>query len=78
MIVDSNDRKKFVKNLSRDSVPEGLLGLIIQFSRNSIQLVLRVARDVDALGQILFGNGLRQEFIMPHCPQKNGMVDRVI
>lgn len=22
--------------------------------------------------------GLRQEFITPHCPQQNGMVDRVI
>jgi putative transposase len=24
------------------------------------------------------GNGLRQEFITPHCPQQNGMVERLI
>ena len=24
------------------------------------------------------GYGLRQEFITPHCPQQNGMVERVI
>ena len=32
-------------------------------------------RDYTALGR---SYGLRQEFITPHCPQQNGMVDRVI
>lgn len=28
--------------------------------------------------QLLRSYGLKQEFITPHCPQQNGMVERVI
>lgn len=28
--------------------------------------------------RLVRGYGLRQEFITPHCPQQNGMVERVI
>ncbi len=54
LAVDSTDRcNTFVEHLGRGSVPQGLPGSLIQFSRNRIQLFLRVARDVDALGQVL-------------------------
>ncbi|WP_115514902.1 MULTISPECIES: integrase core domain-containing protein [Xanthomonas] len=28
--------------------------------------------------RLVAGYGLKQEFITPHCPQQNGMVERVI
>ena len=52
--VDSTDRcNTFVEHLSRSSVPQGLPGPLVEFSCNRIQLLLRAARDVNALGQVL-------------------------
>ena len=41
----------------------------------AVRIVLE-HRSEDA--SLSIGYGLRQEFITPHCPQQNGMVERVI
>jgi len=40
--------------------------------------VVRIRRNLSALTALVRSYGLRQEFITPHCPQRNGMVERVI
>lgn len=49
-----------------------VLALFLLRSDNGLVLT---SRDYTALVR---SYGLQQEFILPHCPQKNGMVERVI
>ena len=54
----------------------GTLGRVpAPFLRRSDNGLVFTSRGLTALVK---GNGLRQEFITPHHPQQNGMVERVI
>lgn len=54
----------------------GTLGLVQEpFLLRSDNGLVFTRRDYTRLVR---GYGLKQEFITPHCPQQNGMVERVI
>ena len=79
LVIDCHTRELLGWHLSRSGKPSTAsraLGRVPQpFLLRSDNDLVFTSRDYTALVR---SYGLRQEFIPPHCPQQNGMVERVI
>ncbi len=57
---------------------------LLQFNKNTVQRIFQLKgwqvlkRAIGHRPRLVRSYGLRQEFITPHCPQQNGMIERVI